>query len=129
MQLLMRVGMKGERPLLPASLPTHISSIVTECWSQDESQRPSMQQVCIRLRECVEQEGRSNADDLKECIICMENARSCVFVPCGHAVTCLSCAEEYVMAGTNKCPVCQQCVIRVVSVDAASIHSTYMPIP
>lgn len=38
-----------------------------------------------------------------ECIICCENKKESVFVPCGHSCTCLSCGSKI-----KKCPVCRK---------------------
>lgn len=40
----------------------------------------------------------SSSDDLydgKICVICFDNQRSCLFVPCGHCITCYNCAKRY----------------------------------
>lgn len=36
------------------------------------------------------------------CAICMDNSRNAVFSACGHANTCLDCAEH-----VDKCPICR----------------------
>ena len=44
-----------------------------------------------------------SGEGLQECRICMSNASSCVFVPCGHCCACQVCASKM-----HKCPICQQ---------------------
>ena len=43
------------------------------------------------------------------CAICMQGERDAVFVPCGHLVACLGCAQRW----SRTCPICQQAVERV----------------
>ncbi len=45
-------------------------------------------------------------DENKECIICMTNLKSHVFITCGHYVSCKECAET-VNTTTKKCPICR----------------------
>lgn len=40
------------------------------------------------------------------CVICMETAPEVSFQPCGHAVTCRSCAAK-VVASKRACPMCR----------------------
>ena len=51
--------------------------------------------------------------EAQECVVCMEQEKSYVLVPCGHAVVCQSCAEN-IMATTRACPVCRQHVEQVI---------------
>eukprot|EP00667_Euglena_gracilis_P013846 EG_transcript_14297 len=41
------------------------------------------------------------ADLLKPCVVCMEAARTIMFLPCHHSVCCVTCARQL-----NRCPVC-----------------------
>ncbi len=49
----------------------------------------------------IEEENRKLKDD-KLCIICYTRDRGCVFVPCGHLITCVQCAPSF-----SKCPNCR----------------------
>ncbi|XP_077168301.1 E3 ubiquitin-protein ligase rififylin isoform X2 [Paroedura picta] len=51
----------------------------------------------------------SSEDNL--CKICMDSIIDCVFLDCGHMVTCTKCGKRM-----NECPICRQLVIRVVHV-------------
>ena len=48
-------------------------------------------------------------DDDKLCKICVDNKLGVVFLPCGHFVTCTSCA-----ASLQKCPVCRSTISNLV---------------
>ncbi len=37
------------------------------------------------------------------CVVCLDNHRNTVFVPCGHLVTCNACSIEI-----NECPICRR---------------------
>lgn len=43
---------------------------------------------------------------LEDCVVCMDNTRSHVLVPCGHCCVCESCAELIRMQG-GACPTCR----------------------
>ena len=43
------------------------------------------------------------------CAICMQGERDAVFVPCGHLVACMGCAQQL----SQTCPICKQAVGRV----------------
>lgn len=38
-----------------------------------------------------------------ECVICMDNKRCMLFMPCRHVVSCKTCSEKL-----DKCPICKQ---------------------
>jgi membrane protease subunit (stomatin/prohibitin family) len=44
--------------------------------------------------------------DANECIVCMERARRCACLPCGHLCLCATCS---VALGTAEAPKCPQC--------------------
>lgn len=46
----------------------------------------------------------STTSDGNMCVICFENARSCVFLPCGHFVACDGCANN---GHLDICPICR----------------------
>jgi len=50
-------------------------------------------------------------DDGISCVVCMEQSRSHVFIPCGHMVTCVNCSLDL----TN-CPVCRTSIERAMKV-------------
>jgi hypothetical protein len=40
------------------------------------------------------------------CVICLDNKIRTVLVPCGHAIMCFGCANEWIKVGTKECPIC-----------------------
>jgi len=39
------------------------------------------------------------------CDVCMDQVADCVFLPCGHATSCLGCAHRLL---DDRCPSCRQ---------------------
>ncbi len=48
-QLIVRVGQKGERPLLPANLEPQWTELLTQCWQQHPQSRPPMKKIVQQL--------------------------------------------------------------------------------
>ena len=46
------------------------------------------------------------------CIICCENQKESVFVPCGHKCCCLGCAKKFI--NKHKCPFCKKSVESII---------------
>lgn len=55
-------------------------------------------------------------EDAHLCVVCMEEPRSIVLVPCGHMALCKSCCEQ-IVPEKQKCPMCCQDVEYHVEVD------------
>ncbi|XP_061868989.1 mitochondrial ubiquitin ligase activator of NFKB 1 isoform X1 [Colius striatus] len=46
------------------------------------------------------------------CVICLSNAKACVFLDCGHLCSCHEC--YLALPEPKKCPICRQPIVRVV---------------
>ncbi|XP_074585968.1 E3 ubiquitin-protein ligase APD2-like [Curcuma longa] len=46
--------------------------------------------------------------DGKICVICYDVRRNCFFTPCGHCVTCYSCAQRIMEEDKKVCPICRR---------------------
>ena len=58
------------------------------------------------LNETSETENETGLD--RECMICMKEEVSVVFLPCAHQVLCLNCSENYGKKGRKAtCPCCR----------------------
>ncbi|KAH9561470.1 hypothetical protein CY35_05G023500 [Sphagnum magellanicum] len=42
--------LKGMRPQLPPDCPSHLSSLIQQCWDGDPDERPNFQEICTKLR-------------------------------------------------------------------------------
>merc|ERR1719482_936771 len=49
-----------------------------------------------------------------QCVVCMDNRRSEILLPCLHFVSCKTCAVR--IAATSICPICRATFTRIVSV-------------
>ncbi|KAL8476991.1 hypothetical protein ACS0TY_029333 [Phlomoides rotata] len=57
----------------------------------------------------------SSSDDLydgKICVICYDDQRTCFFIPCGHCITCFTCAKRIISEENKSCPICRTCINR-----------------
>ncbi|KAI9486696.1 MAG: zinc finger, C3HC4 type-domain-containing protein [Benjaminiella poitrasii] len=54
-----------------------------------------------------------NDDNL--CRICFDAQQNCVFLDCGHMVTCMECAKKLIEAN-NQCPICREPILKLVHV-------------
>ncbi|CAA0841012.1 RING/U-box superfamily protein [Striga hermonthica] len=51
--------------------------------------------------------------DGKICVICYDDQRNCLFIPCGHCVTCRKCAHRIVKEESKSCPICRGTIYKV----------------
>ncbi|KAL9273607.1 MND1-interacting protein 1-like protein [Drosera capensis] len=56
----------------------------------------------------------------RECIVCMKEEVSVVFLPCAHQVMCASCGENYGKKGKAVCPCCRVPIEQRIRVFGAS---------
>ncbi|KAM3588628.1 hypothetical protein VKS41_001066 [Umbelopsis sp. WA50703] len=49
------------------------------------------------------------------CRICCDASQNCVFLECGHMVTCMECGKKLV-ASRNECPICRELIVKLVHV-------------
>merc|ERR1712130_320371 len=57
-------------------------------------------------------------DEASKCKVCMERVIDCVFLNCGHLMTCSCCGEKLVSSShyTVNCPICQKQISRVAKI-------------
>lgn len=49
---------------------------------------------------------KNNNKRMLDCMICCEEERNCLIMPCGHLVFCLNCFLKY-WENNNYCPLCR----------------------
>ena len=49
------------------------------------------------------------------CVVCMDNERSCLYVPCNHLAVCAECDAD-IKAASLPCPMCNTAIDREASV-------------
>lgn len=78
-------------------------------------ERRRLQQLQEEFRQAQEQRLRceSAAEAPKNaCVICLSNAKACVFLECGHVCSCNECYRA--LPDPKACPICRQPIARVV---------------
>lgn len=64
---------------------------------------------------CVQVQALSNAlADVKQCMICCENQKDALMVPCGHVSTCMACAQLQMSRHGGECPICRTKITQLV---------------
>ncbi|KAF8101705.1 hypothetical protein N665_0201s0029 [Sinapis alba] len=56
----------------------------------------------------------------RECLICMKDEVSVVFLPCAHQVVCASCSDSFMGSGIATCPCCRASVQQRIRVFGAA---------
>ncbi|KAH7660776.1 putative E3 ubiquitin ligase protein [Dioscorea alata] len=51
--------------------------------------------------------------DEKICILCYEQNKACFFTPCGHSISCFSCAQRIMKEENKICPVCRRLIQKI----------------
>ncbi|CAM9001670.1 unnamed protein product [Rhodiola kirilowii] len=84
----------------------HVSS---SCISNSDNDKPQKDTIARMLNELNLLDDSFETEEYlnRECIICMENEVSVVFLPCAHQVICASCNETYGKKGKPTCPSCR----------------------
>jgi len=49
----------------------------------------------------------------KECVICLDQPRECLFTPCGHWACCTKCGEKCIKKKPKQCPICRKKITKV----------------
>lgn len=52
----------------------------------------------------------------RECVMCMSEEQSVVFLPCAHQVLCEECNEEHEKKGHKDCPSCRTAIVQRIKV-------------
>ena len=99
--------------------------LAIHCTEPERLNRPSMMDVSLALADLRLPSGGSSefyslptmltSTDVRLCLICEENPRDIVFVPCQHAVACSACARKFRDApgATFSCHICRAEVERI----------------
>lgn len=87
-----------------------------------EKTKPQGEKIARLLHELDELEDSPNkgSNRDRECIICMKDEVSIVFLPCAHQVMCVSCSDNYGKKGKASCPCCRVPIEQRIHVFGAS---------
>lgn len=90
--------------------------------SGSEGAKPQRDTIAKLLQELdnLEDMSEKEVSSNRECIICMKDEVSVVFLPCAHQVMCASCSDEYGRKGKAACPCCRVQIQQRIRVFGAS---------
>lgn len=74
-----------------------------------EGAKPQGETIARLLHELdkMEESSEKGVSSDRECMICLKDEVSVVFLPCAHEVLCANCNEEYGRKGKASCPCCR----------------------
>lgn len=105
-------GQSTELPLPSNALPKGISG----------GAKPQGETIAKLLRELdnLENSAEKEVSCDRECMICMKDEVSVVFLPCAHQVLCANCNDDYGKKGRATCPCCRAPIEHRIRVFGAS---------
>ena len=119
-ELVHKVG-NGERPDVKRlheeqlRVPQNVRKAIPRSWAQDYKERPSMQEI-LNILDPSSNSDESPLSQEMECVICMNEMKSRVMIPCGHVCICASCDKKQ---NLESCPLCRKPI--------KSIHAIVLP--
>lgn len=102
---------------------TEMESQANDLWTENSDSVNSRGETIARLLQELDQledsqEKEVNCD--RECMICMKDEVSVVFLPCAHQVICANCNDNYGKKGKASCPYCRVPIEQRIRVYGAS---------
>ncbi|PON57066.1 43kDa postsynaptic protein [Parasponia andersonii] len=87
-----------------------------------EGAKPQGETIAKLLRELdnLEDSSDKEANSDRECIVCLKDEVSVVFLPCAHQVMCAGCSDDFGLKGKPTCPCCRVPVEQKIRVFGAS---------
>lgn len=87
-----------------------------------EMTKPQGETIARLLNELdkMDDSSEKGANCDRECIICLKDEVSIVFLPCAHQVMCASCSDGYGKKGKATCPCCRVPIEQRIRVFGAS---------
>ncbi|GMJ02019.1 hypothetical protein like AT4G03000 [Hibiscus trionum] len=81
--------------------------------TQTESRTPLISEVVMDLQDIS---GKGGVKRERECVMCLSEEMSVVFIPCAHQVVCTTCNELHERQGMKDCPSCRSLIQRRIPV-------------
>jgi len=57
-----------------------------------------------------------SSQDLKTCVVCMDNPADIAFIPCGHKKTCQKCSDVVMKTQKKQCPICRKNITNAIKI-------------
>lgn len=70
---------------------------------KQEAEEKMKQQLAVGRRERRAQAREKNLDEVQLCVVCAENPKEIILIPCGHVAICEDCSDNI----KDVCPVCR----------------------
>ncbi|KAJ9549812.1 hypothetical protein OSB04_022355 [Centaurea solstitialis] len=102
----------------PDQNPTNPSS-AAETPNGSHPQGPTIAKLLMKLDDLDDSDEKEAGTD-RECIVCLKDEVSVVFLPCAHQVLCGSCNDEYGTKGKATCLICRVPIEQRIRVFGAS---------
>ncbi|CAH8357976.1 unnamed protein product [Eruca vesicaria subsp. sativa] len=79
------------------------------CHTNGKSDKLKGEVMCTLLEELERLDGLYEKEETydRECLICMRDEVSVVFLPCAHQVVCGNCSDSFMGGGKATCPCCR----------------------
>ena len=106
------------RHLLPLPHSTFLQQLVAQRTAfvqvkQEQGQQTTMDHASDGI--IITNNDDNHDPDGHLCVVCMDNERSCLYVPCNHLVVCVECDAD-IKAASLPCPYCNEPIDREESV-------------
>jgi len=98
-------------------LPYTIANMVIDNNIMNEHIKLKMNAEILPLMNVIDlkrPESAKKYEDLSSCVICMDNKRTHVIIPCLHLVYCESCSKDSKLG--TRCPICRTVVMSIKSI-------------
>ena len=101
-------------------LPSEVVEYLENVEQEHHKQKEAIEKMVPNLEKFEELKlEKQKLEEDRLCKICMEAEICCVFIPCGHLITCEDCAKtlsvrtfKHVVSGElKKCPLCRKDII------------------
>lgn len=73
----------------------------------DKSKGEAMSKLLLKELDRLDGSYEKEADYDRECLLCMKDEVSVVFLPCAHQAVCASCSDSFMGGGKATCPICR----------------------
>lgn len=110
--------LEQELSRLKASSEYDVSNTSPKVDPAPKSQRGGT--IARLLHELEEDPSENGLSSDRECLMCMKEEVSIVFLPCAHQIMCSNCSDEYGKDGKVTCPCCRSDIEQRVRVFGAS---------
>jgi hypothetical protein len=91
------------------------SSAAVVALALSPSRRASKQAAALLHTEAAPNDADSVLDNSSECVVCLDERKSVLFLPCKHICTCGQCAQALRVSKQACCPLCRTVVTDIIT--------------